>query len=265
MMTIASEPGSPVCIAHFTGDLDFSTVPEMRSGLDDVISAGCTSVVLDFVDVTYADSSALGLLVWVDKQLQTANGKVVIAGANSDVSRVLELSGLIGMAPCVSAASSVDDAVEGLAAIPEGGEPLWVGGFEARAELGNMSEMRTRIVEMVAPCGLPEAGVFDLKVAVGEALANAVRHGSPGGSADTIAVEVRAFPDRVEVRVSDHGVGFKGDAVCTPDTFASSGRGVIFMRALMDKVEFMRCDGHGTMVRLVKRLPAVTADFVSRN
>ena len=257
MMTIERETGSNVCVAHFTGDLDAATVPEIRTGMDNQIETGCTSIVLDFSQVAYADSSALGLLVWIDKRLQAYAGKLVVAGADRNVSRVLELSGLIGLAPCVSAAASVEDALGSLDLVIEGGEPLWVQTFEAPAALNSMSDVRQRVVELILPLGMHEAGIFDTKVAVGEALANAVRHGSPQGEADVVAIEVRAFHDRVEVRVTDHGEGFTGTPACTTDMYAPGGRGVLFMRALMDKVEFMRCDGRGTMVRLVKRLPHV--------
>jgi serine/threonine-protein kinase RsbW len=255
MITIDRDPGSAVCVARLEGDLDFSTVPELRRGIDTVIEGGCNSIVMDFSGVSYADSSALGLLVWLDKRLQSRAGRLIVAGADGNVSRVLELSGLLGVAPCVSAAASVEDALGGLSPRVDAGEPLWVRSFEAPAALNGMSDIRSRVIELVSPLGMSEASLFDVKVAVGEALANAVRHGSPGGETDVVGIEVRAFLDRVEVGISDHGVGFSGDAECSTDTYASSGRGVLFMRALMDQVEFTRCDGHGTYVRLVKRLP----------
>jgi serine/threonine-protein kinase RsbW len=214
---------------------------------------------MDLAGVTYADSSALGLLVWIDKRLQPFKGKLVLAGAGRDVSRVLELSGLVGLAPSVSAADSVDEALGALDQTVERRPVLWVERIEAPAIIGGMSQVRARVVALIEPLGLPESDVFDLKVAVGEALANAVRHGSPGGGSDTVTVEVSAFDDHVELRVSDAGTGFDGDATCDEDVYAPSGRGVMFMRALMDKVEFLPCSGGGTTVRLVKRLPVLRA------
>jgi anti-sigma regulatory factor (Ser/Thr protein kinase) len=38
----------------------------------------------------------------------------------------------------------------------------------------------------------------------------------------------------------------------SPDLYAPSGRGIMFMRALMDRVEFETAGGGGTLVRLVK-------------
>jgi len=255
VLTIDQDTESAVCVVRYAGDLDFSTVAEVREAVDDIVSRGCADLVIDFSSVTYADSSALGLLVWVDKRLQPLGGRMVLAGADRNVNRVLELSGLLGVAPSVSAAASVGDALERLEPAAEGREPSWTQSFDAQALVEGMSDTRTRVVDMIRPLGMPEASLFDLKVAVGEALANAIRHGSPRGAQDTITIKVSAYDDRVEVRVSDHGGGFSGSHVCSADAYAPGGRGVMFMRALMDRVEFSGCDGGGTTVRLIKRLP----------
>jgi anti-sigma regulatory factor (Ser/Thr protein kinase) len=54
--------------------------------------------------------------------------------------------------------------------------------------------------------------------------------------------------------VLDKGEGFDGEAASDGDPYASSGRGVMFMRALMDHVVFERQPGGGTAVTLVKHL-----------
>lgn len=259
MITIEQQQASPACVARISGDIDFAMVPELRDALDGVIGESCTNVVIDMAGVTYADSSALGLLVWIDKRLQPYRGKLVLAGADRNVSRVLELSGLIGLAPSLHAADSVDEALGGLDGAVEHRPPLWVERFDAPAVVSGMSGLRSRVVGLLEPLGFPESELFDLKVAVGEALANAVRHGSPGGERDAIAVEVSAFEDRAEVCVSDTGGGFDGDSTCDEDVYASGGRGVMFMRALTDAVEFLPCAGGGTKVRLMKRLPVARA------
>lgn len=253
MMELERQAGSTTCVARLSGDVDAVTAPAVRHALDAAISQGCRAIVLDLENVTYIDSSALGLLVWADHRLRPFSGTLLLAGAGRDVSRILELSGLIGVAPSVCMVDSVEAALVGLSSPPEPGEALWVQSFEVRADAGLMSEARSRIAAMLAPLGLPESAVFDIKVATGEALANAVRHGSPQGSQDSIGVEVSAYDDRIEIMVSDGGCGFDGYASISADVFAPSGRGVLFMRALMDSVEFGRCLRGGTSVRLAKR------------
>jgi anti-anti-sigma factor len=259
MVTIQRDEGSPACVIAIEGDVDVAVVPEVRETIDALIADGCVAVIIDLSRVVYADSSALGLLVWIDRRLQPYGGKLVLAGADGNVSRVLELSGLIGVAPSLSASRSVDEALAHIEVEVEPRPPLWTRRVEGAAAVEGMAALRTQVADLVRPLGLSEPAVFDLKVAVGEALANAIRHGSPGGHMDMVVIDIVAYEDRVEVMVSDSGAGFDGDASCTPDVYASGGRGLMFMRALMDKVEFLRCANGGTTVRLVKRLPMMNA------
>ena len=76
----------------------------------------------------------------------------------------------------------------------------------------------------------------------------------PVAQSDSIEVEITAYTDRVSIRVTDTGRGFDGATCRSDDLYASSGRGVIFMRALMDTVEFESCPDGGTAVTLVKHV-----------
>jgi anti-anti-sigma factor len=249
--------GAAACVVRLSGELDLSVVPEVRTAVEAALESGCASVVLDLEDVTYADSSALSLLVWLDRMLQPLGGSLVLAGASPDVTRVLELSGLLGFAPSVAIAADADAALAGLEPVSGRGEAIWEERIDVPALVEHMSRVRARVCELAAPLGLHEAALFDLKVAVGEALANAVRHGSPGGERDEVNVSVTAYPDRITVSVRDAGRGFDGASESGVDVYASGGRGVLFMRTLMDHVEFARAEDGGTVVRLTKRLPAV--------
>lgn len=253
VITIEEQPETTTCVARISGELDTTTVPELRAAVDRAVNRGCLTVVADLENVTYMDSSALGFLVWADRRLQPVSGRLVLAGANSDVTRIIELSGLIGIVPSVSAAMSVGDALSSIQPEYANTEPEWTESFSFPAELSMMASVRSRIADLVAPLGITESAQFDLKVAVGEALANAIRHGSPGGPDDEISVVVTAYPDRIAVNVSDTGCGFDGATTPGTDIYAPSGRGVLFMRALADSVEFGLGPNGGTCVQLVKR------------
>lgn len=249
-VTIADRPNA--CVAHIEGDIDVAVVPQLRAALEDVLSRGCLNVVFDLRQVTYADSSALSLLVWLDRRLGPVNGRMVLTGANRDVTRVLELSGLVWIASSVSTSPNVTSALEGLELPEVAEEPLWLRRFEMEPQVDALSTTREEVSELVTDLGLAETEVFDVRVALGEALANAVRHGSPEGSVVPIVVEVDAFEDRVIIRVADRGCGFDGQQSCGGDVYDPGGRGIMFMRALMDRVEFSKGPSGGTVVTLTK-------------
>ena len=253
MLKVTDRPDADACILRVEGDFDSESVPSVRDAMDAALSDGYDSIVLDLEGVEYMDSSALGFVIWADRRLQPVSGTLALAGANADVARILELAGLIGVAPSVSVAPSIEEALAARAHDGRQISPLWAESFEFPAEVSHMSAARARVAEIVAPLGLNESAIFDIKVAVGEALANAVRHGSPRGPSDIVSVEVRAYPERVDVVISDSGCGYDGVPPVSHDTFAPSGRGVLFMRALMDAVEFRPSACGGTDVLLGKR------------
>lgn len=246
------EFGPRACVVRLSGDIDIAVVPELRKSLADALETGCANVVLDLSEVVYADSSALGLLVWLDHRLRPASGRLVLAGANADVSRILEISGLVNVASSIATSANLPAALEGLELGEPGDVPLWEEVIEVPADVNSLSDARERICELLTPLGIPDSALFDIKVASGEALANAIRHGGPDQGDAEIGVTVVAYDDRVVIDVIDNGPGFTGSAPGSDDPYKASGRGVMFMIALMDRVEFLNPADGGTIVRLTK-------------
>ena len=244
--------GTSTCVFHLEGDVDIAVVPDVRRRLDAALDDGCTNVILDLERVTYADSSALGLLVWLDHRLRPVSGRLVLAGANRDVARILEISGLAYVARDFAMSSNVDAALEGLELPEEAAAPLWARDIEIESRPDLLSSVREQVTAELLPLEFPDAALFDVKVALGEALSNAVRHGQPEGGEGRIRVGVTAYDDRVVLDVMDNGIGFDGARDAPEDLYATSGRGLMFMRALVDRVEFEPSPMGGTMVRLVK-------------
>ena len=249
---ITHDRNSATCVVRLSGDIDTAVVPELRRDLDSALEAGCRNLVLDLAEVSYADSSALGLLVWLDQRMRPLDGKIVLAGANLDITRILELSGLVSVAASIGMSANVQGAIEGLSLPITSAERLWERRLEIPCDVNLLAEVRDEVCRAISPLGFPDSALFDIKVAVGEALANAVRHGEPPSGDGVVAVIISAFEDRVVIEVADKGVGFDGVHSTSDDIYAPSGRGIMFMRALMDRVEFEPAVGGGTLVRLVK-------------
>ena len=250
-----------VCVLRVQGEIDAASAPELEAVLLGAIHRGCPNLVMDLAKVTYADSSALGLIVAINRELQPKDGRLVLAGASRNVARILELSGLVGAAPSVSSAADADDALAGLMLSEPDEPPLWQRTLALPATSESLSRMRSDVCDVLDPLEVPEAAQFDIRVAVGEALSNAIRHGSPRGEVDTVTIGVTAYSDRVVLVITDSGSGFDGRAAADGDPYAPSGRGVLFMRALMDHVDFVSQPGGGTSVTMVKHLGSASDGF----
>lgn len=94
--------------------------------------------------------------------------------------------------------------------------------------------------------------------ALREGLANAIRHGNRLEEERRVRLEIEVTADLLRLRIQDEGEGFDPEAVPDPtapeNLLRPSGRGIFFMKQLMDRVEFSSAPGGGTVVFLECRL-----------
>ncbi len=101
--------------------------------------------------------------------------------------------------------------------------------------------------------------IEDLKVAVGEACTNAVRHGCPRDESQGVAIRCTVRPDGLAVEIRNSTAGCVSASVPhEPDLRKEGGLGLYIIRELMDEVDF-RWEDDLAVVTMVKRLgPVVT-------
>lgn len=95
-----------------------------------------------------------------------------------------------------------------------------------------------------------------LKLALAEALTNAMEHGNRWDTDKTVTLEAEVSCDELRVTVQDQGPGFDyralGDPTQSEQLLAERGRGVFIMHAVMDEVRY---NAQGNQVTLIKRRP----------
>jgi serine/threonine-protein kinase RsbW len=98
-----------------------------------------------------------------------------------------------------------------------------------------------------------ERDVFCIKLALEEALVNAIKHGNQMDRAKSVRISYRLHADRFEVHIADEGPGF--DPADVPDPTAPEnlerpcGRGLMLMRHYMNEVVY---GPRGNSVRMSK-------------
>lgn len=82
-----------ITVLALSGELDLGTVPGLRERLLEAVRTH-RSVVLDMAELSFLDSTGLGLLVSAVKRLAARQGTLVVAAPSVPVRRLLEMSGL---------------------------------------------------------------------------------------------------------------------------------------------------------------------------
>ncbi len=118
----------------------------------------------------------------------------------------------------------------------------------------------TRIEDAILPVlankGYGERYIFACKLALEEAVVNAIKHGNELDDTKRVTVSFSIDDDRAAISIMDEGEGFDPDDVPDPtldeNLIATSGRGIALMRAYMDEVRF---NDRGTEITMIKVRP----------
>jgi anti-anti-sigma factor len=77
------------------GELDVATAPGLLRRLDESIDARPGAVLeMDFAEVTFIDSTGLGMLIFAHRRACAAGGDMRFTNLQPNVQRVFELTGL---------------------------------------------------------------------------------------------------------------------------------------------------------------------------
>ncbi len=126
------------------------------------------------------------------------------------------------------------------------------------ADVRAISPLVEGVMRIVGEMGCAEGHEFEIELALREALANAIEHGSGHDSSKRIECSVACDKERgMLIIVRDPGPGFDPSQLPSPivgqNVFSTGGRGIYLINRLMDEVRFER---GGTEIYMRKRPPA---------
>jgi anti-sigma regulatory factor (Ser/Thr protein kinase) len=119
-----------------------------------------------------------------------------------------------------------------------------------KADLAQLREAREFAAATARDFGLSSEGCYEVKLAISEAVTNAIQHGSSSAGAP-VQITVTEEPGVLVFEVLDTGRFVP--RVTRRGAMPESGRGLEFMRLMMDDV-IVHPGPNGTRLRLVKRL-----------
>ncbi len=81
--------------AFLEGEIDHHTASALRMEIDDAIQRNKPKTVkLDFADVTFMDSSGIGLVMGRFRTIQPFGGKLIVSNLSPQIYKIMKLAGL---------------------------------------------------------------------------------------------------------------------------------------------------------------------------
>jgi serine/threonine-protein kinase RsbW len=125
--------------------------------------------------------------------------------------------------------------------------------FPARAE--HVSDARRQVLDLARGNGVPDAALDDVRLAVSEAVSNAVVHGYRDGTDGAITVFAEAYDHRLRVVVTDEGCGMSPHVGST-----GAGLGLPLIAELTESMSVRpSLSGRGTTLCMTFHLPVGAA------
>jgi serine/threonine-protein kinase RsbW len=125
--------------------------------------------------------------------------------------------------------------------------------FEFPSNFDTGCDVQRQILAEVERHGFSPNSLFATRLALEEAMVNAIKHGNKLDPKKKVVVEAKVTPQRVEIEIEDQGPGFTRAAVPDPTAEENlckcSGRGILLIEAYMNSVEWSQ---GGRRVRMIR-------------
>jgi serine/threonine-protein kinase RsbW len=126
--------------------------------------------------------------------------------------------------------------------------------FELPSDVSLMNGVLQYLIERVAKLGVIKPERSNLFIALDEAFVNAVKHGNKNDPTKLVRITAELSPQEARFTVEDEGEGFDVEQIPDPrdpdNLFKASGRGVLLIYNIMDKVEY---NARGNRLTMIKR------------
>lgn len=94
MMDVQQTKLGEVPVVQLFGRLDAGAVPQFKKEVAEVLKPEGAKVIFDFQELTFIDSSGLGAMVSLLKQIAPKNGNILLANLRPEVLALFELTRL---------------------------------------------------------------------------------------------------------------------------------------------------------------------------
>src|SRR5579863_295752 len=102
--------------------------------------------------------------------------------------------------------------------------------------------VQDRIIQLLQELQYNERDVFGVRLAIEEALVNAIKHGNRMDPSKTVRITCQIAAQKIRIEIEDQGEGFLPSDVPDPTSDENlerpCGRGIMLMRAFMSSIVY---------------------------
>ena len=101
-------------IIQISGEIDHHTASVLRHQTESaLLELGGRNIIYDFQEVTFMDSSGIGMLIGRYKQLESIGGRIAVIHINETIEEMFHLSGLKNIIPVFETVEKALEYMEG--------------------------------------------------------------------------------------------------------------------------------------------------------
>lgn len=239
-------------VLKIKSDLCYDNAHEIVEDVRGLILKHPKQIVLDFSTVEMIDSSRLRALLESHRLCDKAKIELRLTSLSRCIVRIINMSGFGDLLNIPQI--TLNDHTSGLMSKFDYDSQSWnVVEYVAASDPSVIAILRSKVRDAALKAGVKDDILCDIQIAVGEALTNAYKHGSPNKGTDKITLRCMSCSKALVIEVEDEGTPFDPDSVAepNPEHMRENGMGIFIMRQAMDAVEF-KSDCPGNRIRMIK-------------
>jgi anti-sigma B factor antagonist len=93
-LEIQTDSSGDVCVIKLAGEVDVYTAPRLKEALIEQIAAGCAKILVDLDEVSFIDSSGLGVLVGGLRRAKERDGAIRLVCTRESILKIFRITGL---------------------------------------------------------------------------------------------------------------------------------------------------------------------------
>lgn len=102
-MQVSFEKDAGIITAKIAGELDHHTAGHLRDKIDkEIAKNGVKELILDLANLTFMDSSGIGVIIGRYKNIKALGGKLFIKNPNLQIDKLLSISGIKKIVPIIT-------------------------------------------------------------------------------------------------------------------------------------------------------------------